>query len=339
MKLDRDLSSRIRLRWCAFCCLFFVLSLTVSSQRKNGTLKTDPIGAQIQASGVHGDEQIIVPTDLVSFFVTVSDSHGRNVTGLDKNAFTVTDDKAQQEITFFSAADAPVSIGIIFDLSGSMSEDRIKRAREALSEFFGTSDQRDEYFLVGFNSNAEVLVDRTRNPDLIERSLAGVKPHGETALFDAIRLGVERVAKGDYPRHALLLISDGDENSSRYTFKEVRRVLEESDAVLYSICVLDNIRLASKAGLRIQTIMDGLSRVTGGRVFYSGTKMDEAFYQIALELRHQYSIGYHPTNFANDRQWHRVKVRVTPSGKDARLVVRSRAGYYALPRDNEAGSR
>ncbi len=286
----------------------------------------------LQLSGIYTDEQIVVQTNLVSFPVTVTDSQGRYVPGLDKNAFVVTDDKKKQEISFFSAADAPVSIGIIFDLSGSMSEDRIKRAREALSKFFQTSDQRDEYFLVGFNSNAAVLVDRTRDPDLIERSLAGVKPHGDTALFDAVRLGVEKVAKGAHPKHALFLISDGDENDSRYTFKEVLKILEESDAVLYSVCVLDNISLASKAGFRIQTRLDGLSDVTGGRAFYpsSSAKMDEAFNQIALELRHQYSIGYLPTNFTNDGRWHHIEVKVRPRVGDLRLSVRSRKGYYAF---------
>jgi Ca-activated chloride channel family protein len=279
-----------------------------------------------------GDQQVVVRTDLVSFLVTVTDSRGKSVAGLDKSAFAVTDDKMKQQITFFTAADAPTSVGIIFDLSGSMSTEGINHAREALSKFFETSDKRDDFFLIGFSSSPQVMVDKTRDPDLIERSLADVKPEGDTAIFDALRLGVERIAKGTHEKRALLLISDGDENHSRYTFNEVRQTLEESDATLYSIWVWNGIRLASKAGARIQNTLNGLSEVTGGKAYYpsSSAKMEEAFNQIALELRHQYSIGYRPTNFTNDGRWHRLEVKVSPSTADSRLSVRTRKGYYAL---------
>jgi Ca-activated chloride channel homolog len=305
--------------------IFLALAVTVMSQRTLEAPKTP---------GLSGEEQIRVQTDLVSFFVTVTDSHGKHVAGLDKNAFTVTDDKVKQQIIFFSAADAPVSIGIIFDLSGSMTEDGIKRAHEALAKFFETSDSRDEFFLVGFSSSAEVLVDRTRDPNLIQRSLTNIKPHGDTALFDAVRLGVEKVARGTHPKRALLLISDGDENHSRYTFKEVRRMLAESDATLYSVWVWNGTLLASKAGARIRNTLNGLSEVTGGRAFYpsSSVQMEQVFDQIAVELRHQYSIGYRPTNFVDDGRWHHVSVKVAPSASDSHLVVRSRRGYFALTR-------
>jgi Ca-activated chloride channel homolog len=314
---------------CVLSGAFFLLlaSLPVKVNSRLGPPSQKALPAQAR-----GDEQVVVRADLVSFVVTVTDSRGRSVADLDKSAFTVIDDKVKQEITYFSASDAPVSIGIIFDLSDSMSEDGITRAREALSKFFETSDKRDEYFLVGFNPSAQVIVDRTRDPDLIKRSLADVKPQGDTALFDGVRLGVEMIAKGSHPKRALLLISDGDENHSRYTFKEVRRMLEESDATLYSVWVWNGNRLGGKAGARIQNTLDGLSEVTGGKAFYpsSSAKMEQAFDQIALELRHQYSIGYRPSSFANDDRWHRVEVKVRPSSGNTRLSVRTRQGYYAL---------
>src|SRR5687767_1676544 len=177
---------------------------------------------------------VIVHSDLITLTVTVTDTYGRFVTGLGKNAFTVFDDKTQQEITFFSDEDAPVSLGIIFDVSGSMSGDKIMRAREALAKFVDTSHSRDEYFLIGFNTRAQLLLDRTRDSDALLNKLTFVQTKGQTALYDATYLGVERVTRGAHKKRAVLLISDGQDNSSRYTFSELKRLLKESDVIIYA---------------------------------------------------------------------------------------------------------
>jgi Ca-activated chloride channel family protein len=276
---------------------------------------------------------LITNTDLITFTVTVTDTYGRYVSGLGKNAFTVLDEKKPQEITFFSDDDAPVSVGVIFDVSGSMSGDKIKRSRDALSRFIQTSHNSDEYFLIAFNSRAQLLLDKTRDGNAVLDKLTFVQTRNNTALYDACYLGVEKVQRGTHPKRALLLISDGQDNNSRYTFNELRRLLKESDVVLYGIGILGGSDAGSQMGMEGQGILDELASVSGGKAFFprSNAEMDDIFEQIALELRHQYSIGYKPVNFTNDGRWHKIKVKVTPPRGLPRLFVRSKEGYYAIP--------
>ncbi|MFN2531962.1 MAG: VWA domain-containing protein [Pyrinomonadaceae bacterium] len=282
--------------------------------------------------GTELDGPVVVNTDLITLTVTVTDTYGRYVSGLNKNAFSLYDDKQQQEITFFSDDDSPVSVGVIFDLSGSMSGDKIKRARDALSKFIQTSHDSDEYFLIAFNSRAQLLLDKTRDGNSVLDKLTFVETKNQTALYDACYLGVEKVQRGAHPKRALLLISDGQDNDSRYTFNELRKLLKESDVVLYAIGILSGTDAGSSLGMEGQNILDELAGVSGGKAFFprSAAEMDDIFEQIALELRHQYSIGYKPENFTNDGKWHRIKVKVTPPRGLPRLFVRSKEGYYAI---------
>jgi Ca-activated chloride channel family protein len=273
---------------------------------------------------------VIVHTDLITLTVTVTDTFGRFVTGLGQNAFTVFDDKSQQEITFFSDEDAPVSLGVVFDVSGSMSGDKIQRAREALAKFVDTSHARDEYFLIGFNNRAQLLLDHTRDSDALMQKLTFVQTHGQTALYDACYLGVERVTRGAHPKRAILLISDGQDNSSRYTFSELRRLLKESDVIIYAIGIVSSGDDTS-LGYGGRAILEELAGVSGGKAFFPSTaaEMNDTFERIALELRTQYSIGYRPTSFANDGKWHKLKIKVQPPRGFPRLFVRGREGYFA----------
>jgi Ca-activated chloride channel family protein len=273
---------------------------------------------------------VIVHTDMVTLTVTVTDTYGRFVTGLGKNAFQIVDDKSPQEITFFSDEDAPVSLGIVFDVSGSMSGDKIAKAREALAKFVDTSHARDEYFLIGFNNRAQLLLDRTRDSDSLLEKLTFVQTKGQTALYDATYLGVERVSRGAHPKRAILLISDGQDNSSRYTFTELRRLLKESDVIIYAIGIVDGHDETS-LGYTGRAILEELAGVSGGKAFFPSTsaEMNDTFERIALELRTQYSIGYRPSNFANDGKWHKLKIKVQPPRGFPRLFVRGREGYFA----------
>ena len=283
--------------------------------------------------GIELDDRSIVRTntDLITLTVTVTDTYGRYVSGLSKSAFAVFDNKQQQEITHFSDDDSPVSVGVIFDVSGSMSGDKVKRARDALSKFIQTSHDSDEYFLIAFNSRAQLLLDRTRDGDSILNKLTFVETKSQTALYDACYLGVEKVQRGAHPKRALLLISDGQDNDSRYTFNELRKLLKESDVTLYAVGILSGSDAGSAMGMEGQGILDELAGVSGGKAFFprSAAEMDDIFEQIALELRHQYSIGYKPESFTNDGKWHKVKVRVTPPRGLPRLFTRYREGYYA----------
>ncbi|MGH9880771.1 MAG: VWA domain-containing protein [Pyrinomonadaceae bacterium] len=277
------------------------------------------------------DEPVMINTDLISLNVSVTDSYGRAVTGLDRSAFTIFDDKVPQTISFFSDEDRPASIAVIFDTSGSMSGGKIARAKQALAHFIQTGHDRDEYFLIDFDSQARLLLDGTRDGDALFRKLTYVQPHGNTALYDAVYLGIERVMRGAYPKRAILLISDGEDNDSQYTFNELRRSLRESDATIYAIGVVENF-LPRKGGLNGRETLEELASVSGGKAFFpsSASEMIEAFERIGLELRHLYSIGYRPSNFAINGNWHRLKVKVEPPLGFPRLFVRSREGYYAL---------
>ncbi len=324
----------------AFACfnLFFVAEAQEKTQKPttgpatattNGT--SDP---QAQKRlGTELDGPVIVNTDLITLTVTVTDTYGRYVSGLSQKAFTILDEKQPQEITFFSDDDSPVSVGVIFDVSGSMSGDKIKHAREALAKFIQTSHNSDEYFLIAFNSRAQLLLDKTRDGNAVLDKLTFVQTKNNTALYDACYLGVEKVQRGTHPKRALLLISDGQDNNSRYTFNELRRLLKESDVVLYGIGILSGHDAGSALGMEGQGILDELASVSGGKAFFprSNVEMDDIFEQIALELRHQYSIGYKPSNFSNDGKWRKIKVKVTPPRGLPRLFVRSKEGYYAIP--------
>ncbi len=274
-----------------------------------------------------------IKTDLVTLTLTVTDLYGRYVSGLGKNAFAITDNNQDQDITFFSDSDAPVSVGILFDVSGSMNGEKIQKARKALARFIATSHPSDEYFLIAFNDRAQLLMDRTRDGDAVLQKLSLVQPRSNTALYDAVYLGIERVTRGSHNKRAMLIISDGQDNSSRYNFGEVRRLLKESDVVAYSVGIVDKGDAASALGMQGQAFLDEISSVSGGKAFYPQTdvEMDEIFERIALELRHQYSIGYIPKDFQPDGKWRKVKVKVKPPRGLPRLTVRGREGYFATP--------
>ncbi len=282
-------------------------------------------------TGGGNDEHLIINTDLITLTVTVTDPMGRYVSGLQKNAFSVLDENQPQAIEFFSDDDAPVSVGVVFDVSGSMSGEKISRARQALRHFIETSHDRDEYFLIGFNQRAQLLMDRTSDGEAVLNKLTFVDTHGSTALYDATYLGVEKVTRGRHPKRAILIISDGQDNNSRYTFSEVRRLLRESDVVVYAVGI-NSADPTSTLDSEGEGVLTELAAASGGHAFFPRTsaEMDEVFEKIAVELRHQYSIGYRPNNFVNNGHWHHIKIKVTPPRGLPRLSVRNKPGYYAI---------
>lgn len=276
---------------------------------------------------VENSVPLIINTDLVALTITVTDPEGRHISGLDKSAFTIYDDKVPQQITYFSDLDAPVSLAIIFDTSKSMSGEKINRARQALARFIETTHREDEYFLISFSDRARLLLDKTRDAGAVVDKFTYMEPRGETALYDATYLGIEKVSRGSRARRAILLITDGNDTCSRYTLDEVRRSLQETDVVLYAIGILPYSRMEARAG---RSTLKELASVSGGKAFFpKGTSETiEALDRIALELRYQYSIGYRPADLTAERKWHRVKVDVA-SKDGTRLLIRSRAGFYA----------
>ena len=288
-----------------------------------------PVGAQ-QVAPIRSDD-VRLNRDIVTVHITVSDPYGRFVTGLEKSHFEIFDDKLKQEIEFFSDDDAPVTLGIVYDVSGSMTS-KLQRSLHALRRFVETSHNDDEFFLVGFNQRAQLVRDFTSSGESVINSLSLVSPDGKTALYDAAYLGVEKARQGHHTKRAILVISDGQDNSSRYTFNELRTLVKEADVQLYAIGVLDVND--GTLGLAGQAILEELSRVTGGRAFFpqSEEELVDVCTQIALELRHQYSVGYYPTTNVRDGRWHKIKVKVDPPAGLPRLSVRAKEGYFGVKR-------
>jgi Ca-activated chloride channel family protein len=277
------------------------------------------------------DSGVRIGTDIVNVTISVTDPYGRFVTGLGKDHFEVFDDKVKQQIAHFTDEDAPVSLGIVYDVSGSM-KDRINRSIRALRRFIDTSHNDDDFFLIGFNDRAKLVQDFTTSGDNIVGHLMFVNPHGSTALYDAAYIAVEKVQQGRHPKKALLIISDGQDNNSRYTYKELRGRVKEADVQIYAIGITDPSN-DSLAGFG-RSVLEEITRMTGGRAFfpnaYNEPELVEICTRIALELRHQYSVGFYPTNLQSESRWHKVQVKVNPPRGLGRLSLSYRDGYQSF---------
>ncbi|MFL6213830.1 MAG: VWA domain-containing protein [Blastocatellia bacterium] len=276
-------------------------------------------------------DQIILDTGIVNVMVSVTDTYGRFVTGLTKDHFDLFDDKVKQNIAHFSDDDAPISVGIVYDVSGSMKE-RIMRSIKALRRFMETSHDDDDFFLIGFNDRAKLVQDFTTSSEQIVGHLMFVNPKGSTALYDASYLAIEKVAQGRHQKKALLIISDGQDNNSRYTYKELRNRVKEADVQIYAIGITDPAS-DSLAGYG-RGVLEEISRMTGGRAFfpnaYNEPELVEICTRIALELRHQYSIAFYPSDYTSDAKWHKLAVKINPPKGLGRLSLSYKDGYQSF---------
>ena len=261
--------------------------------------------------------------------VTVTDPMNRLVTGLEKEDFQVFENNGQQGISSFASEDAPVSIGIIFDLSGSMTS-KLVRAREAIVQFVKTANPEDEFFVIGFNDRPELIEDFTSSVEDIQARLATVRSGHRTALLDAIYFGVAKMKEAKHERKALLVVSDGGDNRSRYTEGEVRSQVRESDVEIYSIGIFDPYA-ATPEERTGPILLNELCEETGGRLFRVDdiAEMGDIAEKISTELRNQYVIGYTPKNISRDGKWRKVKVKLNPPSGLPPLTVHARTGYYA----------
>lgn len=275
------------------------------------------------------NERFRVNVNLVLIPLTVTDPMDRLVTGLEKSNFAIYDENKPQTISSFSTQDAPVSIGIIFDMSGSMA-DKILRARDSILEFMKTSNPKDQYFVIAFNDRPELIEDFTSSTEKIEERLANVKAGHRTALLDAIYYGLNKMRDAEYPRKALLVVSDGGDNRSRYTENEVRALVRESDVQIYSIGIFDPDAPTMEERLG-PLLLNDISSETGGRLFKVDdvSEMGDIATKISEELRNEYVLGYSPTNQKHDGKWRKVKVRLEPPPGLPPLTVHARNGYYA----------
>jgi Ca-activated chloride channel homolog len=270
-----------------------------------------------------------VDVDLVLVPVTITDPMNRLVTGLDKENFQLFEGNSSQEIRTFSSEDAPVSLGVIFDSSGSMTS-KMDRAKEAVIEFFKTANPQDEFFMITFNDEPEEVTDFTSSVDDIQNKLVFAVPRRRTALLDAIYMGMSKMRQAKYPKKALLIISDGGDNHSRYTENEIRALVKEADVMIYAIGIYDRYASAVEERLGPQLLSD-ITELTGGRAFTIDNPNDlgDVATKIGVELRNQYVLGYRPSKVVRDGKWRKIKVKLLPPKGLPPLKVYARTGYYA----------
>ncbi|MGO9126603.1 MAG: VWA domain-containing protein [Terriglobales bacterium] len=270
-----------------------------------------------------------VDVSLVLIPVTITDPLNRLVTGLDKENFEIYENKDPQELKSFSSEDAPVSIGVIFDMSGSMSS-KIERAREAVIEFFKTANPQDEFFMIAFADKPEEVSDFTSSVEDIQGKLVYTVPKGRTALLDGIYLGVSKMRQAKYPKKALLIISDGGDNHSRYTEGEIKSTVREADVMIYAIGIYDHY-MATPEEASGPALLSDITEITGGRAFTIDNPNDlgDVATKIGIELRNQYVLGYRPKNPGHDGKWRKIKVKLIPPKGLPPLRVYAKTGYYA----------
>jgi len=270
---------------------------------------------------------IRVDTSLVLVPVSVNDPLNRPVSGLEKENFRVFDNKVEQTITQFAMDDEPVAVGLVFDTSGSMG-DKLRRSRMAAKEFFRTANPEDEFFLVEFDSQPRLEVTLTADTGQIENQLTFSRSHGSTALLDAIYMALHEMKKSKKNKKALLIISDGGDNNSRYTAAEVRSLILESDCLIYAIGVFGGGSTPEEAGG--PGLLTHIAEQTGGRLFPANVaELPDIAKRIGIELRNRYVLGFAPASQVRDGKYHHITVVLVPPRGLPKLQAHWRLGYNA----------
>jgi len=275
---------------------------------------------------------IRVDSTLVLIPVTVTDPMNRFVTGLEKENFKLFEDRKEQDITQFSSEDAPLSAGVIFDCSGSMGH-KLEKSRLAVSQFFKTANPDDEFFLIQFSDTASLVQPFTQNLEEIQNRLTFTFSKGRTALLDAVYLGLHTMKKAKNPRKALLIISDGGDNNSRYTEGEIKNLVKEADVQIYAIGIYEEGPARSRTPEEAAgpALLTTIAEQTGGRQYEVDNLNDlpDVAAKIGVELRNQYVLGYSPQNRDRDGKYRHVVVKVIPPRGLPLLRPFWRLGYYA----------
>jgi len=313
-----------------FAIAFFLVTTTTYSQ---STLDEVHITPRITTptGGAAGHEAAIrVNSSLVLVPVTITDAMNRVVTGLEQANFEVLENKQRQEIQHFSNEDEPVSLGIIFDASTSM-DNKLEWARDAVKKLLDTANPNDEFFLIGFADQPQLLVDFTNDIDKVQSQLLYIAPKGRTSLLDAVYLGINKMREARYARRALMIISDGGDNRSRYTEKEVKTMIKEADVLVYAAGIYDHV-FVSEEERRGPELLSELSTSTGAQCFVvdNPNQLPAIAKTIGIQLRNQYVIGYKPnTRTSGHSTWRKILVRLKLPKGTPHLGVFAKSGYYA----------
>jgi len=268
-------------------------------------------------------------TDLVMVPVSITDNENRPVVGLVQNNFELFENKKVQQIKNFSSEDAPISVGIILDTSRSMAS-KLERAREAVRQFCEASNPQDEFFMITFSDEPRLASDFTARPEELENALVAAQAKGRTSLLDAIYMGVRKMKDARYARRALMIISDGGDNRSRYTDRQVKSAVKEADVLIYAVGIYD-VYSSTQEELLGPELLRSVSEVTGGQAYTLSkfSEVPEVARSIGIRLRHQYMLTYRPQQQARDGKWHKISVKLRLPKTWSLLRVSARTGYYA----------
>jgi Ca-activated chloride channel family protein len=274
-----------------------------------------------------------VDVDLVLVPVTVTDALNHPVLTLHASDFTLFEGQERQQVRYFSHEDAPISVGLVLDCSASM-KNKIEYERQALQEFFNNANTDDEYYAVTVSNKPKLIATSQDSFGTLEDRLSASEPRGRTALFDAIYLAIAKLRTARYQRRALLIISDGGDNTSRYTRDEIKKVLEEADVLTYAIGIFDEepIPLLKSIEERMgRNWLSELTDVSGGRTIAADDRrrIPDIAATISRELRSEYVLGYQPSDLSRDGKWRKITVKVAQPSESVRLQVHYKAGYRA----------
>ena len=302
-------------------------ALAVAQSDVSDDVKHDTLGQLIKRG-----QSVHVDVDLALVNVTVTDPQDRFVTGLESDNFRIFENSVEQEIQYFSSEDVPISIGVIFDLSGSMAN-KVGKAREAALQFFKTANPQDEFFLISFNDRAELMSTFTNSVEDLQSRILSAPAKGRTALLDGIYLGLSQMRTARNGKRALLIMSDGGDNNSRYTEKDIKRMVREAGTQLYSVGIFDPFEYRSRTPEELSgpSLLSEVTELTGGRAFSVGNinELPDIAAKLGAELRNQYILGYRPSNKSHDARWRKIKVKLrAPKGLPP-LSVYAKTGYYA----------
>jgi VWFA-related protein len=305
-------------------------SAAAADEKVNLEPKPKAVAKDQEQKGREGRFNLDVNMVLVN--VSVVTPMGQQVTGLEKDHFRIFEDKEEQKIAHFGSEDAPLSLGVIFDCSGSMGQKLVK-SREAVAQFFKTANPQDEFFLIEFNERPQLVTDFTSSLEEIQNRLTFTQAKGRTALLDAIYLGLNQMKKGKNPKKALLIISDGGDNSSRYTEREIKNLVKEADVQIYAIGIFEAMgsRGRTPEELNGPGLLTEVAEQTGGRQFpvENLNELPDIAAQIGIVLRNQYVLGYLPTNLQKDGKWRRIQIKLNQPRGMPTLRVFAKQGYYA----------
>jgi Ca-activated chloride channel family protein len=321
-------------------------------QEQNGKTSTPA------TNGAQDDERITVGTNLVSVNVTVTGSDGKYVRGLGREQFEVFDDNVRRQIAFFSAEDAPATFGIVYDMHPTTAE-RATATFAALKQFARTLRPEDNFFIVAFNERGSLALDFIPTLEQVQTHLPVGKPKGAASLYDAVYMAAGKIRESKNTKRALLVISDGEDHSSRRGYKELRNRIREFDVQIYSVGINDPPNISSanserwsyedltrrtgrrtlsqnaEAAMGAAALVE-LAKASGGTAYFPEANSERELAGIctliAIELRQQYAIGFYPTGTTSGAKWHRLRIRVLPSGgSQGRLALSYREGYQSLP--------